>query len=324
VHDTLSQRRLKKGSESMSTATEPEVLMLPLDQLEVADDTGLRKVKTDSEKYKQMLSSVKQRGIINAIPARRVVDTETGKTRIVLIDGLHRRTCAAEAGLKEVPVRILEADEAEVLELQIEANFHKVETKPAQFAKQLQRIMLEKDRTIEEQAKIMSVSPAWIKSRLDFLVFDEETQKLIDDGDIKISNAIALSVLAKHAPEQVKDWVQRAQEQSPDVFFNECMNAAKAAKLAKKGQKVTLTGPAQKLRGVGDIKKEFEHAQATAKANPNDLYLKGYADFAAWVLQQDPVSIAAWQKAEAERQAEKARKEEEKLAKKAQKEAGTA
>jgi ParB/RepB/Spo0J family partition protein len=302
-----------------------KLLYLPLSQVEVADDSGLRKVKLDSEKFMELRQSVKNRGVLLPIVVRLQLDDQ-GIEHYILTDGLHRRTAAQlERPNDPIPCVVRDDDEADVLEIQIEANLHKIETRPGEFAKQLQRIMLENPgRTIEEQAKRIGKSKAWVLSRLDLLALPEDVLKMIDGADpagrvITISNAIALSQLAKEAPDKVHDWVDRAVTQAPDVFFSECLQAVKAAKQEKKGQKVTATGPALLMRKIGEVKDHYGKAVVASSADPSNQYLKGFREALDWMLHQDPMSQAAWARAEKEREEAKAKKEAEKAAKAAAK-----
>lgn len=300
--------------------------VIPISEIE-ENPVALRTVDRDSEKYKDLVSSIRARGILNPISVKARDDGT-----YVVIDGLHRYSGGLDAGLEEIPVLILDIDEADILEVQIEANLQKVETKPGEYTKQLLRIMSDNpDRTVEEQASRLHKSPAWLKERLALKNLSEEAMRRIDlsdtdDEHISISNAYSL---AKLPVEIQADWVDRASTLPPNEFIPACLAEAKRLKTqAKTGQDRPASGPPVVMRKRGDLRNEFERSQSLITQVPDEQreFAKGYASAFAWMFKQDSASIEAWKKEQENEAAEKARKKEEKEKAKAAKEAeeGTA
>ncbi len=73
------------------------------------------------------------------ITVREVRDPDTGQKYYSLIDGLHRYNAAQDAGLEEIPCHVLTMDELQVLEAQLMANVHKVETRPVEYIEAARR-----------------------------------------------------------------------------------------------------------------------------------------------------------------------------------------
>lgn len=281
----------------------------------------LREVDTESEKFKELVNSVKRSGVMNAILLRTLADGTFG-----LIDGAHRFTAAVISEQAEVPAKIYGViTDDQVMELQIEGNVHKIDTKPIEYTRQLQHIMLKHpERTIEVQAKRLGKSEGWLRDRLSLNLFEGEAQELVNSGQIMLANAYALAKIAKENPGEVDDWLERAQTMAPDQFIPDALKRVEELKAAKKAGKspdqVRATGPAAKLRKLGDIKVEATRATTGAKQAPNDPYAQGYAAAFSWVLSQDPATVAQWQKAEEERvkqKEERAKEREQEKAKKA-------
>lgn len=282
---------------------------------------ALRTVARDSEKYKNLVSSVRDRGILNPISVRETGDGYT------VVDGLHRFSAALDAGLEKIPVQVLDIAEADILEVQIEANLQKVETKPGEYTKQLLRIMADHpDRTIEEQAARLHKSPAWLKERLNFRSLTDEAMRRIDlpetdDEHISISNAYSL---AKLPPEVQDEWLDRACSLPPTEFIPAALAEIKRLRTqARTGVTVEATGPAPILRKRGLLTSELDRARnlpANVEPEKKD-YAEGYRDAFLWIFKQDPASIEAWKKEQEALAAEKKEKAEKRKAEKEAKEA---
>lgn len=305
----------------MSIAEIPYVLKdVPVSQI-TQSKKKLREVDTESEKFKELCASVKQSGVLNPILLRMNPDGTYG-----LIDGAHRFTAAVIAERPVVNAKVYSGDvtDVQVMELQIEANVHKIDTKPIEYTRQIQEIMLKNPgRTIKDQAERFGKSEGWLRDRLSLNVFEGEAQELVDAGDIALANAYALAKIAKEAPEEVEDWLDRAKTLPPDQFIPEALARVEQLKAAKKAGKTAdqakPTGPAAKLRKLGDIKVEYTRAKTAALQAPGDQFAQGYAQAFAFVLSQDQATIEQWKKAEEERARQKLERQQEREQEKAKK-----
>lgn len=300
---------------------------------------ALRPVNKESEDYLGLVDSIKTMGLLNPISVREVGPDKDGtvpraadgSVLYALIDGLHRYNAAIDAGLTEIPVNVVDMDQAEVYEAQIAANVHKIETKPVEYTKAVQRIMaLHPTRTVAEQASRLGKSAQWLKDRLNLLEISESVQKLIDEGKIKISNAV---ILAKLPAEEQTNWIDKAMTMTPNEFAPAVAGRVKQIKEDKKKGKAsspeTFT-PTPHLRKFGLIKEEYlkptelpRLLAAKKITNPVDAIKMAMS----WVMNMDEETIAK-KKAEwdaRQKAAEEAAKKraEEKAAKK-QKEAAEA
>lgn len=299
------------------TTTQMTLQLKQIQEPEVA----LRKAQTKKEKFAEFLESVRANGVLKPILVRRVVDSEGGPDTFVICDGLQRYTAAAMVGLNEIKANVLDGvNDEDALELQIEMNNHGIKTSARDYAAGLQRILDRyPERTLNEQATRLHVSPGWLKSQLNLLHIPEDSDaaKAINAGDVGLSNAYALARLAKVRPDLVGDWLERAKNMPPDQFFPECVNEAKRLQKEAQGQKVAPSGPVEKLRRLGDIKVEAKKARETLAASPNSEFAQGYQYALEWVLQVDPASQEAWKEEQKLLAEEKAAKAAEKEAKKA-------
>lgn len=285
---------------------------------------ALRGVDKETDKYKSLRDSIAARGVLCPISVREKQDPD-GKPYYEIVDGLHRYSGAKDAGLTTLGVKVISASDAEVLETQIITNLCRVDTKPVEFTKQLQRMMvMNPTLTLPEVASRVNQSPSWVSGRLNLLKLDVKIQEAVDAGDMNVTNAQALSKLPK---EEQFNFLEQAMAQQPGEFLPtvqarvaELRAAAKQGRAADEAAFVAVSH----LRG----KKELETEMDTASVGPSmcsslglTTAAQGFAAAVRFVLSRDAASEAS-QKAKydarvAERAEAKKKREIERADKKA-------
>lgn len=288
----------------MSTETKGELKFIPLKNIR-ENPVALRQVNKTSQEYKEIVDSMRVEGVTTPISVRPMTDPDTGETYYSLIDGLHRKTCAAEAGLTEIPAYIRSASDQQVLYLQIISNLQKVETPKAAYAKQLLQILSHDNTlTVATLAAKLGKSITWLNDMLSLTKLDKGIQTLVDEGTITASNAF---VLAKLPVEEQPNFVERAQTLTPPAFADVVQKRkTEINKARRRGEEVgeeSFVAP-QHLRKTVEIKAEFEAAKVgpalvRTQLDLDALTTKGAVAEAAfalavkWVLHQDPASVDA-------------------------------
>jgi ParB/RepB/Spo0J family partition protein len=285
---------------------------------------ALRAVNKESENYPGLVDSIRLEGVLSPITVRQMTDPETGQKYYSLVDGLHRFNAAQDAGLEEMPIVILTADDAKVLELQFMANIHKVETRPVEYSKQLSRILSNNPLMTQSELGVkLGMSPTYIAARLGLVKLAENVSTLVDDGTINLSNAY---VLAKLPPEEQANFVERGITMPPSEFTPNVNARIKELRDAKRqGREAAPTEfvPIPHVRKLGEIKAELDNPTALL-AMVREQNLKSPAEIVkatvAWCLMLDPNSIAIAKdkadKREAEAKAGKETRAAERAAKK--------
>jgi len=292
------------------------VMVLALSAI-VPPKVALRTVDKEKEDYQGLVSSIKESGVLNSIAVKeaKIKDKTTGVERDMyqIIDGLQRYCASVDAGLSEIPVQIFDADEAEALELQIEGNVHRVETKPIQYSKQLLKILAaHPDRTVKIQAERLGKSEGWLKDKLRLQKLIPEAQTLVDSGKIPLSSAY---ILAKLDDDEQENWLAQAQDLPPDQFMPQVANRINELKKLHKDDPKPEPKPTAIVRKKGDILELY----GSLPAEPADEAARGFAAALKWVVQMDEKSIAAWHAKRAEQQAAAEAKKKERAAEKASK-----
>ena len=288
---------------------------IPLSQI-VPPKVALRTVDKKSDEWAGFVASIKQDGILNPIAVKIVrVKNEAGfeEEKYQVIDGLHRFMGAIDAGLEFIEAKVHDADEAKTLELQIEGNVHKFETRPVQYSKQLLKILAaHPERTVAEQAARLKKSEGWLKDKLRLQRLLPEIQTLVDAGKMPMSSAY---ILAKMDEDEQPNWVERACNLPPDQFLPQCSNRINELKKLKAGEPKPEPSPTPVLRKRGEI---VEFYNRTAASPPTEGEAKGFYEALRWVVQMDDASVAGWHEEQAKM---KQAREEKKEARKAEKEA---
>lgn len=291
-----------------------DLCKVPLSQIR-ENKVALRSVNRESEDYLGLVESIRQRGFFGAITVRQRKDVETDESYYELIDGLHRLSAAKDAGLDEISVDVTDLDDAAVLEAQLMANVHRVETKPAEYSKQLRRILAGNPYMTEgDLASKLGKSPSWIADRLSLnKIADEKIRALIDEGKINLTNAYAL---AKLPPADQADFLDRAMTESPSVFSPAVNQRVKEIREAhKKGveENPPTFEPVAHMQKLAEIKAAVENGKVGATLSKKYNLTsseQGFAMALKWVLHLDPESINAQKALWEQRQREKASKKE--------------
>ena len=269
---------------------------------------ALRTVNRKSEEYLGLIASMKEKGFLGAITGRAKNDEDTSEEYFEIIDGLHRYSAAKDAGLESINIDVHDMADSDVLEAQIMTNVHKVETRPVQYSKQLQRLLtLSPLMTEAELAAKLGKSPAWIAQRLGLNNIDNTTVKtLVDDGKIPLSNAYGL---AKLPPEEMAEYSDRAQTMAPDEFLPIVNGRVKEIRDAKRKGKDAPDAefqPTAHLQKLTEIKEELDTGEiGDALCVGLTDAVEGFAMGIRWVLHLDPKSVEVQRAKDDQRKADR-------------------
>lgn len=283
---------------ALAAAKASEVKMVPVSLIEKSE-VSLRDVSRQTESYQLLVNSVRKKGVLNSILVRSV-EAPGGVQKYGLIDGLQRFSAACDAGLDFVPARVVEMDDAELLEAQIITNMNRVQTKPADLSKHLLRILARNPFMTKQQlAERTCQSLTWVEQRLSINRLKTEIQELVNNGKIHLTNAYALSKIPE---EEQAQHVDAAMTESPKTFVPRMKNRVKEIKDAKHSGKDAGKAefqPVQHLQKVGDVKKEYaalhqgegdSRVLALIKKHKITDPLEAVKICVAWLLNFDPES----------------------------------
>ncbi len=291
---------------------------------------ALRSLDRENEQYLYLVQDVKRRGVLSPITVREQTDGDESYYEIC--DGLHRYSAAIDAGLTEIDVVVKEYDDAQVEETQIVANLVRVDTKPVDYTKQLLRMMTRNSlMTVPELASRISQSEGFINQRLSLLKLDVTIQALVNEGEIKLNNAYALSKLP---PEEQHNFTDMAMTQQPAEFVPATQARAKELREAKRAGKAAgdvVWEPTAHCQKMGVLKAEHANGEvgpALCASDGCESAVEGFALGVSWVIGLDMASVEVQRSKNdariAEREAAKLRRAAEREAKNAVKAADKA
>ena len=165
---------------------EPEAVQtLPISKVEPRKDQPRREF--DPESLQELTDSIREYGVIQAITVRPL---ERGYYQIIA--GERRWRAARAAGLREVPVRILPADDRLATELALVENLQREDLNPMEEAAGYRRLMDEYTLTQEEVAARVQKSRPAVANALRLLGLGEETREMVAKGILSAGHARAL------------------------------------------------------------------------------------------------------------------------------------
>lgn len=125
------------------------------------DQVRTRNKGVADEEVRELAESIKAVGLENPLTVRYLRDDDIYE----LIAGERRFTAAKLAGLEEVPVKLIEADEKAVRRLQLHENVHRANLTPIELGTALLKL-LDDGETPDTLARLLCKSPAYVQKSL--------------------------------------------------------------------------------------------------------------------------------------------------------------
>ena len=141
----------------------------------------------DEEALQSLADSIVRYGLIQPITVRPL---PSGYYQIIA--GERRWRAARLAGLTEVPVRMMEADDRTTAELALVENLQREDLNPIEEAKGYQLLIEEYGFTQEEAAKSVGKSRPAVANALRLLNLAPEVMRLVETGELSAGHARAL------------------------------------------------------------------------------------------------------------------------------------
>ena len=156
----------------------------------------------DEEELQALSDSIATHGIVQPLTVRQL---ESGYYQIIA--GERRWRAARLAGLREVPVVVMEADDKTTMELALIENLQRQDLNPVEEALGYQSLISEYGLTQEDAAQRVGKSRPTITNALRLLSLCPEVLEQVRSG--KLTPGHARAVLSLKTPAQQKDAAQR-------------------------------------------------------------------------------------------------------------------
>ena len=167
---------------------EPEVkssLFLPISQVESC--AAQPRKQFDPDALADLADSIRQHGIIQPLTVRKL---QSGYYQIIA--GERRWRAARMAGLSQVPVVVIEADDRKAMELAMIENLQREDLNPMEEAEGYRTLMEQYGLTQEETSQRVGKSRSAVANALRLLHLSDEVRALVEEGKLSGGHARAL------------------------------------------------------------------------------------------------------------------------------------
>ena len=171
--------------EEKNLLEENEPQTLPIARVEPRRDQPRQDF--DSEALRELADSIREYGLIQPITVRPL-----DKGYYQIIAGARRWRAAREAGLTEIPVRIVQADDRLATELALVENLQREDLNPMEEAAGYKKLMDDYGLTQEEVAGRVQRSRPAVANALRLLGLSAPVAKMVSDGGLSAGHARAL------------------------------------------------------------------------------------------------------------------------------------
>lgn len=158
---------------------------LPITRVEPRKDQPRKDF--DPEAIEALAESIRQYGLLQPITVRPL-----DKGYYQIIAGERRWRAAREAGLTEVPVRIVEADDRLAMEMALVENLQREDLNPMEEAAGYKTLLTQYGMTQEQAAERVQKSRPAVANALRLLTLTDPVQKMVADGRLSAGHARAL------------------------------------------------------------------------------------------------------------------------------------
>lgn len=173
------------GSFEDELQDETGMLFLPIEKIEPRNEQPREYFNEDA--LNDLADSIEQYGLIQPITVRKM---DSGFYQIIA--GERRWRASRLAGLKEVPVRVIEADDRRTAELALVENLQREDLNPIEEAKGYKTLIEEYGLTQDEAAKSVGRSRPAITNALRLLSLSEAVIEMVEKGSLSAGHARTL------------------------------------------------------------------------------------------------------------------------------------
>lgn len=228
------QKGLGKGLGALMETPGPiseQVTSLPTHKLE-PNPLQPRKL-FDEDELQALSESIAQHGIIQPLTVRK---GQNGYYQIIA--GERRWRAARMAGLRTVPVVVLDADDRAVMELALVENLQRQDLNPMEEAMGYRQLMQEYGFTQEQVAEKVTKSRSAVANALRLLNLSPAIAQLVTDGKLSAGHARAVMVLKTEKEQERAAQKIMSLELSVRQAETLCKNMARAAEKEAQPPKV--------------------------------------------------------------------------------------
>ena len=202
------------------------------------------------ESLAELAQSIKEHGVIQPL----LVKPAANPGHFTLIAGERRLRAAARAGLNEVPVIVMDIDDAKGLQVSLIENLQREDLNPLEEALGYERLVNEFALTHQNVAKILGKNRTTITNMLRLLKLSQKVQQALAQGELSMGHGRALLALTD----------EMIQEYALNESLSKKLSVRELEKLVRKLKKEGLPTGAKEFS-------EAEKASHAAQAHADKL-----------------------------------------------------
>jgi len=229
------------GNEGIGTENPTDFVYLPISKVEANIDQPRKHF--DEAALHELSESIREHGVIQPLTVRKL---QSGYYQIIA--GERRWRAARLAGLKEVPCRVMDADEQKRTEIALIENLQREDLNPLEEAEGYKHLVERFGLTQEEVANRVGKSRPAIANALRLLSLSKDIKPFLETGELSAGHARAL--LKVRGGEEQRTLAQKV--------IGEGLSVRQTEKLADKWGKEELDKP-EKPKPFVDYTKEVEN-----------------------------------------------------------------
>ena len=169
---------------------EAEQLTLPIAKVEPRSEQP--REYFDQEALEALADSIRQYGLIQPITVRKL---DSGYYQIIA--GERRWRASRLAGLTEVPVRVIEADDRRTAELALVENLQREDLNPIEEAKGYKLLIEEYGLTQDEAARSVGRSRPAVTNAMRLLMLTPPVMEMVEKGELSAGHARAILAVSE-------------------------------------------------------------------------------------------------------------------------------
>ena len=185
INPFKTKRGLGRGLSSLIGDTNSTIMKNKISISSIVRNKLQPRKRFEKESLEDLTNSIKERGIIQPI----IVRKSKVDDKYEIIAGERRWLAAQNAGLHEVPVVEIEADDLKSLEFAIVENVQRNDLNPVEEAQGYQRLIDDFSYDQEKVAKFIGKSRTHITNSLRLLSLPKEVLGLIEEGKLSQGHA---------------------------------------------------------------------------------------------------------------------------------------
>ena len=170
-------------------AAQEQITVLPLQKIEPNPKQPRRTFDPDA--LQSLADSIAEHGVVQPLAVR-----DAGNGYYQIIAGERRWRAARLAGLTELPVVVLDADDQTVMELALIENLQRQDLNPMEEAEGYRVLMEEYGLTQEQAATRVGKSRPAVANALRLLALPDEVRAMVEEGTLSAGHARAVLTLS--------------------------------------------------------------------------------------------------------------------------------